>query len=318
MHLEGFFCHGCILDENCHINIYNSVVSDQTAEMGISHEATSLTDRLLGHVGIDQRVERNYQVFERALVNFEQNDKLQRWFVEYFNGVFKDLPRYHDPILMSDIRSLRLDTNNPDVDALKRRYGNDYHRPILTLDLSEYKLIARKLRGETSSNAMALSEGAINDSLLTRGLTLVVSGGGISGEERHELRHTIDPNRDKRIGQDRILEEFAAFWGNVVDPIVRIQKTTHRDGERVWVETQETVATSNSRMVGLEIKSNVYFRQYRKQFPSEEEFYKFVDKVMGIINKLSAKYDRDQIDRILLNTRSVQELSELAEEKTPD
>jgi len=278
-----------------------------------------VTFNLVGKVEVNQSLERGYLLFQRMLEVRKDKGRLEELFMGYFNKIFQGQPGFQDSITEQDVSSLKLITDAPALVQFREMYGNNYVRPILALDLADYKKVTQKLRGEMSSNGMVISGNLVNEDLITRGLSVIITGSGLVDADKHELKHTLDAQRTggSRVGQDQVIEEFAAFWGDVVIPRRLEQKTTHRDadGKVTKVEITEREIVGNIQNIRGKLMSDSYEIQYQKQFNSKEEYHSYVDQVTGVIQKLEEKFDKFQIDRILMNAKSLREMKSIIEEK---
>jgi hypothetical protein len=283
--------------------------------------AESVTDRLLKPVEISQHLEESYETFESMLKISDLNidgigKRLPKWFIEHLNTYFRNEPKFQR-ITTKDIGSLALVTENPFLQKFRNIYNHNYKRPVFYLSLWDYRTINSKLHGGTG-DGMVISGGIVDEDPITKGLAIIVAGSGLTDATKHEIKHTLDPQltQKRRHGKDQVLEEFAAFWGDVIIPRVITWKTTHSSGGIITKEETETkVVETTLGSVRLSVESDTYFEQYKDAFGSKREYVDTVNEVAGYIQRLQDKYDKFQIDRMLMNAVKIEELKECVKEQ---
>jgi hypothetical protein len=282
----------------------------------------NVTDRLLRPIEINQQLEGKYSLFESMLkvsattIN-ERKGNLNEWFVAHINNYFKNEPKFQG-ITTEDIGSLTLVTEDLTLKKFREIYGYNYRRPVFFLSLKDYQTICRKLRGNIGSNGMVFSGGNLDNDPITKGLNIIVAGSGITDTVKHEIKHTLDPQltEKRRHGKDEVLEEFAAYWGDVIIPRVLTQTTKHYSGDILIKEetkTNEVIATLKYMQSNLE--NDIYLEQYRHVFGNKKDYMDTINEVTGYIQKLQGKYDKFQIDRMLMNAVKIDDLKGCVKEQ---
>jgi hypothetical protein len=277
------------------------------------------TNRLLRPIEVNRELEGRYELFESMLrasattINGKKGD-LDKWLVNHLNDCFRNTPKFQG-IAVEDVSSLRLITEDSSIRNFREIYGYNYRRPVFFLSLKDYRIINDKLRGGTG-DGMSFSEGSLDNDPITKGLSMIVAGSGMTDTIKHEIKHTLDPQEKKRHGRDKVLEEFAAYWGDVIIPRMTTSIITHKSEDittKEEIKTNEIKTTLN--YIQSNIGSDIYLKQYKDIFGNKKDYIDTVDEVTKYIQKLQNKYDKFQIDRILMNAVKIEDLKNCVKEQ---
>lgn len=286
----------------------------------ITHEHTikeSVTQKLLKPIEINQAHEQQYQRFESSLI--DQKD-LSTWFCEHINEYFSNKPNFK-AITPEDIGSLELYSQYASLDKFREIYNYDFHRPVFFLLKEDFKKINYKLFNHLSSNGTIISGGSLDKDPLTKGLNIIITSNEYGTSTlKHELKHSLDSQliNGKRQGKDKILSEFAAFWGNVIIPrevFETVQYGRNTIFEREEIKIKKIKWTTDNIRTRLTKGADVYMNQFKNIFNDKKDYIDTISEIAGYITKLQTKFDEFQIDRILMNATKISELKQCVKEQ---
>lgn len=282
------------------------LASEKKAENSQRESDEIFRKQMEGPVSIDEEVEKKYRNFQEYLLSLEP-DRLKEWFVEYFNRSIK--PGNH--LLPLEVSSLSVEADSPELGELRKRYGKEYQRPFLSLYLAEFKRFSAKLRGRTDSNGFCTRGEIVDEDPLTNGLGVIV-GAGLTRETIHELKHSIDPYYGKRKGPNQVIEEYVAFMEEVLVPTRHTATVTDSAGN---VTIQERIISKKISGLRKILKLKIYFEQYNHLFEGKEQYEATIDGISDAVESLLDFYSNEEIDRVLMNSRGVEDIERLVQIK---
>ncbi len=206
------------------------------------------------------------------------------------------------PLSLSDIKSLEYAEINS-ISA-SQVAGKDITRPLfIFFNTSEFQKFSVKLQGKHGMSSRGLvvppSGFSQESSLGKTGLIIATAGKEFIS---HEIRHTIDPNLDKRSGRDKILEElFGYYQEEIID--AKLSQYSHlakpQDGPWRWLSRT--------------ISQDMYYENIKDEDNISLEEYKDLAKQASDAARLvSEKYGHIETQKAILKSNTLKEFIELA------
>lgn len=267
-------------------------------------EDFSIKKKLLRDISLSEELEERYRQFQKYLEQMSEAQQ-KEWFAGYFNTIL-NFSKESEVFSAEYFSSLIIDFEYPELEEVNKRYGKKYCRPFFRLSSNQYENFYRKLRNVDSvySAACTISGGRINENETTKGLELTI-GSKLEQETIHELRHSIDSNSRNRIGKNKIIDEFIGYYTGVLYP------TTHEIRDIDGNVTDLIKYYTSLEIIPDLIIFGRYYEEYQRYFSSKDDFDNYVKQIGKILLRLSNYFSKDQMDVILFNTLSVDQLNEL-------
>jgi hypothetical protein len=254
---------------------------------------------------LDQKREAAYVELKKNFTDLEQSggtEAVQKWFTDFFNPAL--IEAGIEPLKPEDVQSLRyLEVIS---ESATRIAGKEIARPVLIFtNIGEYQRFSTRLQGKQgmASRGMNLPRDmfAEGDLLRETGLLIATGNKAFIG---HEIRHSIDPNLELRKGYDSILDEaFAYYQQDIVEACLKGYAHLTKPEDGPW----RTLAGS----IGGEIYGETYAKNAEKKLTSEE-LKKLTQDVVTAIRSISEKRGHLETQRLLVQTKSIDELLKAA------
>ena len=253
----------------------------------------------------DKQLNQRYIALQNVALSHSKQGKLAEWFIGFIR-TYCD-PRFN--LKPEEIPSLNVVKESDALQDLKKRYKHPYTRPIFTLNFKDYQTFYKILTdGGTGSAGCCISGGHLDRDPRTEGLRIIIAS---NSDELayHELRHSIDPYCSLRKGNDKVLEEFIAFFGNIIRGKVIYSTINTYDAQRNITSTSQTSQkiTSTLSYVLSGLKSELYHQQMCSHL-SFNDYKSLIDSVFQVLNALTIYYSLDEIDFLLFNCRTLEQL----------
>lgn len=246
---------------------------------------SNLENRLLSPIPFDDNMNQNYRMALAALLDEERRGTLAE---RIATGVRLQL---HKEVQERDFEGIRIVEDSASIEYIKNAYPNPYIRFYLTLPREKFKSYIQKNISGPAAHGIILPLGLGNISMIL-----------LPEDEKddlviiHELKHSIDAFRKERIGKNRVISELIAF--------IKIKDEDFHSEAHFTEEQMELLCN------GLKER---YFEQYITVFNDSIEFGDFIDELCKILKVLVKKYTKSEFDRILFNTKDIEELKQLAD-----
>ncbi|MBI2483618.1 hypothetical protein HYV71_00335 [Candidatus Uhrbacteria bacterium] len=254
---------------------------------------------------LDQKREAAYAEFGKILSELEESggvEGVQKWYADFFNPALTEAGL--EPLKPEDVQSLRyLDVIS---ESSSRIAGKEIRRPVLIFtNIGEYQRFSSRLQGEhgMSSRGMYLPRDIFAEGDLLRETGLLIATGNKEFID-HEVRHSIDPNLEARKGYDGILDEaFAYYQQDIVEGRSEAYRHLAKPEDGPWRRFAGSI--------GGEIYGETYSKGAEKKL-SSDELAKLSQDVVAAIRSISEKSGHVETQRILAQTKSIEELLRLA------
>ncbi len=182
--------------------------------------------------------------------------------------------------------------------------GKKIIRPIfIFFDISEFQELSKKIRGDAgmSSRGMVIAGSNFPEDSLLHKTGLIIATSGINFIS-HEIRHTIDPNLEKRVGEDIILNElFGYYQKTIIEADLKKYAHIKNPEDGPWNTLTQ------------EVGQDIYYNKAKKNTKLSFEQYK--DKAKEAVNALRLvvqKRGHIEAQRAILQSKTLEELMELS------
>lgn len=240
---------------------------------------------------LDQKREASfveYAEYARDLLLEGGDDAVQKWFIDMFQPALKSVGR--EALTIEDVNSLVIGLIKSE--SASRIAGTSIERPIMMFtDFSQFSKFQEKVFGKTGAGGMILAGENFIEGTFLRDTGLVIGTRNVSFTD-HEILHSIDPHVGTREGVNNILTEAFAFYEEVI-------------------ASKETLLESNwlSFMRRLSDESYYVAAQERGDTDTTLEGYQAtVNTVVKAIKSLTERYGHTKTQRILVQTKTIEEL----------
>ena len=258
-------------------------------------------------IPIDTKVEEQYSRLERWLKIYEKDGNLNRWFVNLMNKYGCSTI----PLEKSDISTLILVTDCEQLTDLRKRYQYNYTRPIFHLQPREYQNFYKKFTGTNTcfSGGCNIRGGNMDLHPLTEGIGMIITTNHIHDNIYHELRHSIDTYSEKREGENKILGEVIAYFGNIVRPEIMLIKSRSYDskGNEISSVTKTKTSYTTIDFICGGIKDESYHQKMCPEI-STERYIAAVDDLEDTLKNISLTYSKQRIDETLFRCIKIGEI----------
>lgn len=246
----------------------------------------SITAQLIAPINFDSTIDNQYKNITDILTQQSDSGNLPQYLAQGINiyspGLLADA---QDRFTPSDFEGVTLQAKSPAHEYINLVYGHTYSRPILSIPTEKFEIFCKKIGHLAIPDAIFVSMG------FSKPIPLIPTN---STGSIHELKHSIDPNKNKRQKKNKVIEEIFAF----IEIKVQDLSTDIKFRSNAFDE------------LGLYLKE-AYFNQYKSVFADEKDFEDFVDDLISTVNGLCGYFNKQQIDLIVANSVSLDQLKEL-------
>lgn len=231
---------------------------------------------------------RIYKYFAQA----EKEGHLAQTLADFLNHLYPEIPNQIDT---SDLASLELIAQPPELELLNRDTMSHFERFYLKLNLRDFKTIATKLQQPLS--------GWMNVPFIVDGVeTSVIIAPNNPEFLIHELAHSIDPYLGKRVWENAILDECIWYYTSRMYPAT----ITATDGNGEKTEKIKEVTFSY-------FKTYFYDEMYWKNLGIHEimtyaDYKRLVSNTVDLLEELEKKIGSKWLLTLLLNSKTIQDL----------
>lgn len=246
----------------------------------------------------DEQREQEFDKFAAWLLSIDTGGNFPSDFIYCVNKLW----RPHTPLNPNEYPSIQLVQKPKELEILEKRYKTSFTRPVIVMNIDDYQRFYKNMFNGGGSRGFNMR--------LPRGVNLIVST-PMPDFIHHELRHSIDPHFGKREGDNAVLDECVAFYGDIINPRVIHQTTTTTDphGNKVTTE-QRNILHLTMRQMGNQLKTDTHHKQCcpHRTF---DEYKQIVDRVTGLLDKLSTTYSHEEIERILYHSKTIADIERM-------